>query len=71
MILIIAGIVFIAALAAVLAARSHRKKVPAGFDELLPLLYPDGVELSQEEILSIMHDNSPPPVYNFYYGSQT
>lgn len=42
------------------ASALHRKKIPGSFDELLPLLYPDGVELSQEQIIAIMEDDSAP-----------
>lgn len=43
-----------------IASSLRRKRIPGSFDELLPLLYPDGVELSQEQILAIMEDDSTP-----------
>lgn len=43
-----------------IASSLRRKRIPGSFDELLPLLYPDGVELSQEQIIAIMEDDSTP-----------
>ena len=60
MVMVIAVPVVSAVLLAALFLKRKRKPEQMSFEELEKILYPDGIEMTREEILRIMNDNSTP-----------